>query len=257
MPGSVPSPRLVDQGDPSGPCLRTIDRRPAPGRDRPGRVRSAANSSSLPISTSLSSAAPAVRPRRLARVDPQARPPVEVEDRRRRGSSPARGSTLLEDPQGRGSGRLLGQQRRRHDRQGGRGDQLGRHVVEGQARLGRGLRPVERDREAVRRPDLEERDLRPRAGHGDDRADVDPLPGQERADVVAVAVVADGRHDRGADAEPGQSGADVAGKPADRPHEPVRCGQRRAGRRRGEVDADPPDDDRLDHRRPPAITPGA
>ena len=75
--------------------------------------------------------------------------------------------------------------------------------------------------------------------------------------MVAVAVVADGRHDRGADAESGKPGADVAGEPADRPDERVRVGQRRPGRRRREVDADPADDDRLDHRDAPAITPGA
>ena len=257
MPGSVPSPRRVDQGDPGRSVLED-DRSSARSPDAMTGTRPVGGEFVVaPDQHVAQLGGPRREAGRLARVDPQARPPVEVEDRRRRGSSPARGPTLLEDPQGRGPGRLLGQQRRGHDRQRGRGEQLGRHVVKGQARLGRGPWPVEGDREAVGRPDLEERDLRPRAGHGDDRADVDPLPGQERADMVAVAVVADGGHDRGADAEPGQPGADVAGKPADRPNERVRRRQRRAGRRRGEVDADPPDDDRLDHRRPPAITPGA
>ena len=165
MPGRSRRPASSIRETPAGPCLRTIDRRPAAGRDD----RDEAGRGELVVAPDQHVAQPGRlrrEARRLARVDPQARPPVEVEDRRRRGSPPARGPSLVEDPEGRGPGRLLGQQRRRHDRQRGRGEQPGRHVVEGQACLGRGPRPVEGDREAVRRPDLEERDLRPRAGHG-------------------------------------------------------------------------------------------
>ena len=76
--------------------------------------------------------------------------------------------------------------------------------------------------------------------------------------MVAVPVVADGRDDRAGHPEPGEARADVAGEPADGPDEAVRGGQRRSGRRWGEIDADPTDDDRLDHGDAPlAITPGA
>ena len=75
--------------------------------------------------------------------------------------------------------------------------------------------------------------------------------------MVAVAVVADPRHDGRRDPEPGQPGADVAGEPADRPHERRR--RRERGPRRGgrQVDADPAEDERLDHRPAPLVIGGA
>ena len=113
----MPSPRLVDQGDPGRAVLEDDRRRPAAGRDD----RDEAGRGELVVAPDQHVAqlgGPSREAWRLAgsahRLGRQSRSRIVVDAARR----PRVARRSLEDPEGRGSGRLLGQQRRRHDRQG-------------------------------------------------------------------------------------------------------------------------------------------
>ena len=257
IPGSERRPSRVMSDTPSPPCLRTMTRpcgapTGPPGAGSPPRTRRRCRSSDV--------AQPGGSRDELGglagsgqRVGRQSRSRIVV----RRGAG---GRGLCAGPRGRGapsSGRSAARSvpdttTRALARAGPPAARRPSSCISGAGAIA-----VERRREVLRRPDLEERDLGQRAGRIR-RPDVDPLPREERPDVSAVPVVAHGRdrprwRSRGGRARSRccprncpRRGRNEFASPSD-----VR------GLRWREVDADSTDDDRLDHRRAPTITPGA
>ena len=168
-----------------------------------------------------------------------------------------RPAALGEDPEGCRAGGLRRQQRPGEDHARRGLDQSLRELGAGQLRLRRRGGAVERDREPVRRPDLDEGHLRPRPRARVDPGDVDAFGREERANVIAMTIVADGREQGRVDPEAGQTGGDVPAEPADGPDERVGGGERGPRCCRREVDPDPTGDDCLDHAAPRSVTPGA
>ena len=123
-------------------------------------------------------------------------------------------------------------------------DALGQEVG-GHLEVRRGGTAVEGDGRRLRRVERDDRERGERAGDAADPPGVDAVGAEPGSDVRTEAVVADGGHRRGPDAEPGGGDGDVRRAAPDGLDEGLLRLEPRAGLLRVEVDADPADGDEL------------
>src|SRR5919201_1072951 len=101
--------------------------------------------------------------------------------------------------------------------------------------VGAGWRPVEEQREPIRRPDFAKDDRRVQRVVGAKPADIDPFTAKKIADERAVTVIAYLADDGGAHPKASQSGADIAGEAAHVADEAALLAERRPRLRRIDI----------------------